>query len=184
MGIGINRTLRHHPMEYFERAAIYLRGIHRVNLTGGEPTSHPQFAAMVPHFRRMFDCQELTMITNGYRVHQYEDLIVGAFDYIAFTDYEDRREALESISRRMRVSARHEGVNGSLFVLRSSQGGGNPCTRHCAQSFGCAYADGKFWGCCVAPGLDGAVPLEPSSDWRERLLATPGVPCSTCFFSE
>lgn len=124
------------------------------------------------------------MSTNGYRVAQYEDLIVRTFDYIAFTDYEDRRPALESISKRMRVDSKHEGVNGVLFFPRSGKGGGKPCTRHCAQSGGCAYADGKFWRCCIAQSLPEAVPLEPVTDWQAALLASPGLPCSTCFLSE
>lgn len=47
-GVGINRELRHHPWEYFEQAATWIYGMKRVNLTGGEPTAHPQFAEFVP----------------------------------------------------------------------------------------------------------------------------------------
>lgn len=183
MGIGINRILQHHSWEYFIQAAKWLYGIHRVNLTGGEPTCHPNFNLYAPKFRELFNCKQLTMVTNGYRVSKYEDLIVKTFDYIDFTDYEDQRPALESISKRMQVTARHEGVNGELFIPRASTGNGRPCTRACWRSFGCAYADGKFWGCCITQSLSGAVPVEPAPDWSTRLLSSP-LPCSTCFFSE
>lgn len=182
-GIGINRTLRHHPWEYFEEAARWIRGVQRIHLTGGEPTCHPQFAEYVPKLRDLFECETLTLVTNGYRVAQYEDLIVDTFDWVNWSDYEDRREALESLRKRMPVNVKHEGVNGSLFVPRAVGGGGKPCSRACWISYGCAYADGKFWGCSVAPGLTNAVPLEPSEDWSERLLVAP-LPCSKCFLSE
>ncbi len=182
-GVGINRKLQHHPWEYFEHAAAYLRGIHRIHLTGGEPTMHPKFAEFVPRFRELFACEVLTMVTNGHKVAQYEDLIVENFDYINFSDYEDRREALASISKRMRVDTKHEGPDGALFFPRAASGEGKPCTRECRQSLGCAYADGKFWGCSVAPGLPDAIPMEPVMNWRTALLDFPGLPCSTCFLS-
>lgn len=182
-GVGINRKLQHHPWEYFETAARWIKGIPRVHLTGGEPTAHPQFAEFVSKFRELFGCETLTMVTNGYRVAQYEDLIVETFDWVNWSDYEDRRDALASLSKRMTVNAKHEGANGSLFFPRIANGKGKPCTRACWLSLGCAYADGKLWGCSVAPGLTDAVPLEFSENWNEKLLAAP-LPCSTCFLSE
>lgn len=183
-GVGINRTLQHHPWEYFVEAAKWMYGIPRIHLTGGEPTLHPKFAEFVPKFRELFGCKTLTMVTNGFLVAKYEDLIVATFDWVNFSDYEDRRPALESLSKRMLVNSSYEGVNGALFMPRSNVGGGKPCTRACGISLGCAYADGKFWGCCIAQSLPGAVPLEPSMDWNAQLLANPGLPCNTCFFSE
>jgi hypothetical protein len=183
VGVGINRTLRHHPWEYFEEAARWMQGIKRIHITGGEPTCHPQFAEYVPRLRELFQCETLTMVTNGYRVAQYEDLIVETFDWVNWSDYEDRREALASLKRRMTVYVDHQGINGALFVPRAETGGGRPCTRACWRSQGCAYADGQFWGCCIAQALPGAIGVEPSPDWSEQLMATP-LPCTTCFFSE
>jgi hypothetical protein len=182
-GVGINRTLQHQPWEYFEEAAKWIKGIHRIHLTGGEPTMHPKFAEFVPKLRDLFKCETLTMVTNGFLVSKYEDLIVDTFDWVNWSDYEDRRDALESLRRRMHVNVKHEGVNGALFMPRAVTGQGKPCTRAAWLSLGCAYADGKFWGCSVAPGLPEAVPLEPCADWKQKLLAAP-LPCSTCFLSE
>jgi len=182
-GVGINRELKHHPWSYFKAAAKWLKGIPRIHLTGGEPTLHPKFAEFVPKLRKLFECETLTMVTNGFLVAKYEDLIVDTFDWVNWSDYEDRRDALESLRRRMPVNVKHEGVNGALFMPRAAAGQGKPCTRAAWLSFGCAYADGKFWGCSVAPGLTDAVPFEPCEDWRAKLLAAP-LPCSTCFLSE
>ena len=67
-GIGINRVLQHHSWSYFQRAAKHFYGIDRVNLTGGEPTAHPQFEEYVPGFKALFGCRLLTLSTNGYKV--------------------------------------------------------------------------------------------------------------------
>lgn len=67
-GIGINRKLQHHPWEYFERVAPYLREIDRVDLFGGEPTVHPKFRQFVPRFKELFGCRLLTMTTDGCKV--------------------------------------------------------------------------------------------------------------------
>lgn len=182
-GVGINRVLRHHPWEYFVEAAVWLKGINRIHITGGEPTMHPKFAEFAPRFRDLFGCQILTMVTNGYRVADYEGLIVETFDYINFSDYHDRREALASIRCRMRVDVEQPGLDGALFVPRAAAGQGRPCSRACWRSLGCSYADGAFWGCCVAQGLGNAVPLAPCDGWQAKLMAAP-LPCETCFFSE
>ncbi len=182
-GIGINRILQHHPWEYFEEAAKWLKGIQRVHLTGGEPTLHPRFAEFIPRFRELFDCEILTMVTNGFLVSKHEDLIVRTFDYINFSDYEDRREALASIQSRMPVNVAYEGVNGALFMPRATIGGGRPCSRASWISHGCAYADGKLWACCVVQSIPGAIGLDPCDGWQEKLM-TASLPCGDCFFSE
>jgi hypothetical protein len=182
-GIGINRTLQHHSWKYFEEAAKWLLGTHRIHVTGGEPTSHPQFAEFTPKFRELFQCQVLTMNTNGYRVLQHMEVIISSFDWVNFTDYEDRRDALTALQQRMKVETKHEGINGVLFIPRSTIGGGLPCSRACWISNGAAYADGKLWGCCVAPGLSDGVGLTPIEGWQQAILQAP-LPCSTCFLSE
>jgi hypothetical protein len=182
-GIGINRRLQHHPWEYFEEAARWLRGINRIHVTGGEPTAHPKFAEFIPKFRELFQCQVLTMNTNGYRVLQHIEVIVSNFDWVNCSDYEDQREAIATLQQRMKVEVKQEGVNGALFFSRAKVGSGRPCSRACWISSGAAYADGKLWGCCVAPGLTDAIGITPTEDWKQTILCAP-LPCSTCFLSE
>src|SRR6187397_352886 len=106
-GVGINRTLRHHPWHYFVEAARHLYGIERIHLTGGEPTMHPQFAEFVPKFRELFGCKILTMDTNGFLIAKYADVIVANLDWVNATDYEDRRQEIEALGKRMLVNVRH-----------------------------------------------------------------------------
>lgn len=184
-GIGINRTLRHHTWEYFEEAARWLRPINRINLTGGEPTTHPKFAEFVPRFRELFGCSILTMNTNGYRVAEHIETIVSNFSWVDFSDYQDRYDALALLrARGVTVGTYDAGPNGSNFVPRIRRTvAGKPCSRACFISDGCAYAEGKFFGCCVGPGIPTATAMEPCPEWKTLLPAVP-LPCGGCWFAE
>ena len=182
-GVGINRVLSHHPWEYFVSAAARVRGIYRIHITGGEPTMHPQFADFAPKFRDLFGCRVLSLGTNGYKMAEYEDLIVQTFDFVNVSDYGDRGAALQSLSARMKVNVENMGPNGALFVPRSAPGGGRPCTRAAWRSHSTVFADGQIWGCCVAPGLNGAQGLPLDEHWQDAAMLAK-TPCDTCFFSE
>ncbi len=180
-GIGINRILQHHPWEYFERLATVIYGIERVNLTGGEPTLHPHFAEFVPRFKALFGCQRLTLSTDGFRVDRYRQLIDQCFDEVHFSDYETRPTALVALrGASPLLSVYDAGADAVNFTPRSRRGNGLPCVRGFSETV--AYADGKFFGCCVGPGIDGAEGLEPSTDWRQRIVTEP-LPCGDCWFS-
>lgn len=183
-GIGINRTLTHHDWPYFEEAARWIYGIERVNLTGGEPTAHPQFAEFVPRFRALFGCVTLTMSTNGYRVVQHLDVIAACFSWVDCTNYGDNGVALAALrAQGVKTNSFEGGPNGVNFVPRIRRASGKPCSRACFISDGCAYAEGKFFGCCVGPGIPGAQALEPVAEWKTLLPAVP-LPCGDCWFSE
>lgn len=183
-GIGINRELHHHDWSYFERAAAILYGIPRVNLTGGEPTIHPRFAEFVPRFKTLFGCQVLSMITDGAGVLRYWGTIAYHIDYVEFSDYGTHQEALDVLRHSgIRLSVFQSDPLASNFVPRSYRGGGRPCIRAVWRGGTIAYADSKIYGCCVAPGIDGAVPVEISPGWDEQIMSAP-LPCGDCWFSE
>lgn len=179
-GIGINRVLRHHPWEYFEAVAPFIRGIERVNLTGGEPTLHPQFSQFVPRFKQLFGCKWLTMSTDGYGVKRHWETISAHVDSIHFSDYHrsGKRGDVEALNVPMLVF--DAGPDSAGFVPRSRRGSGNPCARGFSETV--AYADGKFWPCCVSPGLDGTDGIEPCEDWRAKVLEI-DMGCKQCMFS-
>jgi hypothetical protein len=182
-GIGINRKLQHHPWEYFEAVAPFIRGIERVNLTGGEPTMHPKFAEFVPRFKDLFGCARLTMGTDGYGVSRHAKVIQEHIDEVHFSDYHHVRSreshnVLMSLDIQVMVFDALYDATG--FVPRSRRGAGNPCARGFSETV--AYADGKFWPCCVSPGLDGTEGIEPCDDWREKVLAV-DMGCKQCMFS-
>lgn len=170
-----------HDWDYFKRLAPFIYGIDRVNLTGGEPTGHEYFVDFVPRFRSLFGCQRLTLSTDGFRVERYRNLIAAHFDEVHFSDYETRpgaRAALVQIG--VPLSVYQAGHNASNFTPRSHRGSGRPCERGFSETV--AFADGKFYPCCVGPGIEGALALEPCIDWRERIVDVP-LPCGDCWFS-
>lgn len=181
-GVGINRILQHHPYEYFERAAKLFYGIERVNMTGGEPTMHPRFEFLADNFKSLFGCRTLTLSTNGYRLSFVAEAIRENFDQVDFSDYGDNHDALNFLTRLVRkVNVFPAGEHAEKFTPRSKRGTGS-CFRRCAESGTVAYADGKVFGCCVAPGIDTASGVELKGDWRETIESAP-LPCDRCMFA-
>lgn len=174
-GIGINRTLQHHPWDYFVRAAEHLRGIERIHVTGGEPTVHPQFAEFIPQFRELFGCKTLTLQTDGFRAERYAD-VLRHFDHVYASRYDERNAGAIDFIQLNYPTTEWQGEH----TPRSRRGSGKPCGRGTSETV--AFSDGRLFGCCVAPGIAGAESMEPCADWRERIEQVP-LPCGDCFFS-
>lgn len=178
---GINMGLRpavHHDVEYFERAAQVIRGngIERLHVTGGEPTTHPQFAAIVPRLKEMFGVQRLTLQTDAFATGRHAETLKH-FDHIYASRYgEKNRRAVDVL-----VSEFGATTWDGEFTPRTRRGSGKPCARGTSETV--AFADGKFWPCCVAPGIPGATSLSACQDWRGLIESVP-LACSDCWFSE
>lgn len=179
------RKAVHHPWEYFEEAARWLRGTESVVITGGEPTSHPKFAEFAPRFRALFGCRELILWTNGFKVKQYADLIRQTFDVVHTSLYDERTapwnkkpngDMVQFIKGEFRNATMEEPHIQLIDETRS----GAICGRGIHGPI--TYADGKLWGCCVAPGLPSGRGLEPSQNWRDELMRLP-LACGECGFS-
>ncbi len=169
------RPARHHAWEYFEEAGKHLYGIERLHLTGGEPTTHPLFERLANEARGMFGCKVLTLQTDGFKAERYADALKN-FDHIYASRYDDRnRKAVDFIQINYPTTT-WEGA----FTPRSTRGSGKPCARGFSETV--AYADGKLWPCCVAPGIEGAASMEPCSDWIGKIESVP-LACETCWFS-
>ncbi len=175
----------HHDWSYFERAAEVLHGIERVIITGGEPTLHPQFNRIAYEFRRMFGCQCLTLNSNGWGFERHAEAIAVNFDWTDWSDYGiDKSAGIAAVRSFGGDVRRKDMVSDGAFIPRIRRvSGGKPCTRAIFRSGGFAYADGKLWGCSVAPGLEAATGMAASPGWQENLLSHP-LPCSDCFCAE
>jgi len=163
-------------------------------LTGGECTYHPQFAEFVPKFKALFGCKTLAMVTDGWGLDKHRHVIVKYIDNIDYTDYHTRPGitaqlvAIQSIEPEF-VRIFDAGARMENFTPRSRVGGGNPCERAWWRSGTIAYADGKVYGCCVAPGIEGAEFVLANDGWLAAIQPSPlseipPVPCEACFFSE
>lgn len=184
---GINMSLRkhvHHPWEYFVAAARWLFGIRSLVVIGGEPTAHPKFAEFVPKFRALFGCQEMILWTNGFKVQEYAEVIKANFDAVYASLYDEKtapwiKRSNAADIQFVKLNFNHQTME-EPHVPRSRRGSGAICERGIHGPI--AYADGKIHGCCVSPGLPEGIGIEPSADWRERILRAP-LPCSECCFS-
>lgn len=173
--IGERPTV-HHSWDYFEKLAPFVYGMDRINLTGGEPTVHPRFAEFVPKFKELFGCNRLTLSTDGFRVDRYAD-VLKHFDGIHASRYgEANRAKIDGLVQLRPDTSVFEGD----FIPRSRRGSGGLCFRGLSDTV--AYADGKFYGCCVAPGIPTAQGMEPHKDWRQAIVNEP-LPCEDCWFS-
>ena len=182
-GIGINRVLQHHPWEYFKKAAKALHGIYGVNLTGGEPTFHPQFAEFLPKFKALFGCRQLTMNTNGWGVERYLDLIIEHLDCVDYSDYHKHPGATTAMQHLVtlgRANYFDAGRDAEHFIPRTHRGS-TPCERAWWRSGRIGYGDGRIFGCCAAMGVDGAASIEPAPGWDKRM---PAPPCGECLFAD
>ncbi len=187
-GVGINRVLQHHDWEYFERAAQVIYGVERVHLSGGEPTFHPRFAEFVPKFKDLFGCKQLSMVTDGWGILDNIYPITMQIDEIHFTRYGNRQReerVLQALSDAglFKLLIFDAGPNMANFTPRAQIGGGKPCHRTWWLSGQVAYADGKLWGCCVAPGIEARSPGVQMVQLGGGQHLVPQPPCEKCWFS-
>ena len=103
------------------------------------------------------------------------------FDEVHFSDYQTRPEAVVSLrAMPLKLSVYPAGQDARNFESRARRGSGKPCFR--GESDTVAYADGKFFPCCVSPGLDHTQGLEPCEGWQEKVQLL-DMGCAECFFS-
>jgi hypothetical protein len=178
----------HYPWEYFEHVASFAHGIERIDVTGGEPTCHPQFRGFVPKLRALFGCRLLTLETNCFRIREYADLLP-RFDFVRYGRYADNSAEVAWLKANHRdvrwnnlgncVETRDPvDENGHVSIER--RGSGMLC--HLESRAHVAYTGGKFYPCRLGPAVDGAVGIEPCADWREKVVQLP-IPCGNCYFS-
>lgn len=183
-GIGFkHRVLKDNDWDYFVEAARWLYGIESLVIIGGEPTMGAHFEEYIPKFRELFGCKEMILWTNGYKAKEYAETLK-CFDAVYASLYDERTapwnkrpntDALVFIK-----SSYNHATMEEPHISRDRSGSGRICDRGIHGPV--TYADGKFYGCCVAVGYEEGIGVTPSEKWREELLATP-LPCDVCMFS-
>lgn len=182
------RPAEHYPWIYFESLVMGLRGIERVDLTGGEPTAHPQFAEFVPKFKELYGCNRLTLESNGFKLKEYAHLL-HHFDQIRLSKYPGENEEIcDWVLDRFPSYVQ----NGSTcieigvepderrHIKRSRRGAGGPCL---LGKFEFALVTGGLaYPCRLGPAVQGAVGMVLGQDWRRKVVEIP-MPCKDCWFS-
>ncbi len=176
--------------DYVVAAAKHLKGTPRINITGGEPTTHPEFDAWSPQLRELFGCQKLTVETNGILSTKHIEAL-GHYDTVYVTHYTPNTfkdaPATYRVDNTAQIEKLKAALGSKLYVKpymyhqpRRVQQGTRPCAA--AYSETVAYWNGRLFPCCLADGVPNAVGIELTPDWRSKILSVP-PPCSTCFFA-
>jgi hypothetical protein len=178
----------HYPWAYFEALAPFLRGIERIDITGGEPTCHPHFAEFAYTFRELFGCKLLTLETNGFRALENIEAM-GQFDLIRLSRYGGNDDVINWILAEFPSYVQNgstcgeihfEGADELGHIPRSRRGSGSPCNLGRCEFVACS--DGRLFPCRVGPGISGAESMALCEGWREKILDVP-LPCGDCCFS-
>lgn len=172
-----NRQAKHYSWDELENLARKIHGVKRIHLSGGEPTSHPQFGEFVPKLKLLFGCELLTIWTNGFSARE-NAAVFGCFDTIYVTRYEDNHEVVEWLVNNYGAIV----GDGSAHVNRAHRGGGLVCVRGRSSAVAVSI-DGRMFPCCVGPGIPGAESMVPCDGWETKILDVP-LPCGECWFSE
>lgn len=185
--VGVGRV----PPTYMSLAEIQVVGklmgpLTQVQVTGGEPTIHPQFVEVSMHLREMFDAREFWLATNGYGVRgpqrfeaftQYDRVLVtqyGPETYEGCTSNESEVHALVTILQNASV----ELVIGHQRHRKPKHlGAGQPCGR--GRSGRVSYWNGKLYPCSSSHGVEGTTGVALSGGWREDIMKIP-LACPNC----
>jgi hypothetical protein len=181
------RPAVHHGWSYFVRLAKVAYGIDRIDVTGGEPTCHPDFSLIAHGFRNLFNCTQLTLESNGFRLREHE-YVLRNFDLIRLSQYGDNDDVIRWTVENFPSMVQNGSTCSEVLaegderghIPRSRRGSGGPCNLGTCEFV--AYSDGQFYPCRLGPGIPGAESMAPCDDWRARILDVP-LPCVNCWFS-
>jgi len=175
----------HYPWAYFVEAARWFHGIPVVHLTGGEPTTHPEFERIAAEFRNLFGCRKLTVWTNGYGWPKYRD-VFSLFDWVHLSHYtastypgsEPNTSVVQAMAARLGGKLRME--DGLMHIPMQRTGRTGACGR--LRRDVVTYVGGLAYPCCVGPGPQSARGI-PLTDTWETDLTQMAPPCDTCGFA-
>lgn len=169
-------------------AAKYFYGVETIDITGGEPSIHPELPEWSPKLKALFGCDKLTMDTNGTMFKKRPEMFAH-YDKVYVTHYTEEtyegcKDNIENINYLREYYADRPDllhVSGEMKHVDRSRRGTGTCFR--GSSGTVHYCDGRLYPCCVAPGLDTKVSIELTGNWKEEILNT-APPCYDCFLAD
>jgi len=177
---------QHVDVDWIKNIAPKLQGLRLLQISGGEPTLHPEFQYITEHVREWFNPQMLMLITNGKNIVQYAD-ILGHYDHLRITRYDatsypDSPNNVTVIDDFKRVFKGPSRIYSKLSKHRLNRGGenSNPCGLG-ANDLAIIQWN-KIYPCCSSPGMDPTIGIEITENWREELKEVK-LPCNGCPFS-
>lgn len=174
--------------DYMVNAAKYFYGTDTVDISGGEPSIHPELPVWAPKLKELFGCRLLTIDTNATMFDKRPEMF-GHFDKIYVTHYtkdtfkgcEDNIDKINFLKEYYADRPELLHVSGEMKHVDRSRRGTGSCFR--GSSGTVHYAGGRLYPCCVAPGVQGARSIELTDNWKQDIINTP-PPCQNCFLAE
>ena len=174
--IPLLKNAKHLTLDEIKEVASIFHGIDHLRITGGEPTTHPDFSVLIPQLKELFGCRLLTLATDGYKVVENKH-VLHHFDDIEISHYANNKKEVEFLAKHFHDSR----TPGDTIHVTKTRRAANP--HPCFRASGAvAYVHGRIYPCCVVPGPGGSG-IVPTADWREKILKAP-LHCETCFFAE
>jgi hypothetical protein len=185
-GIG-KRPIWYADWDYIAESAQWFAGIDRINLTGGEPTQHPQFREWAFNLRDLFGCNRLEVWTNGYAADKFGTDVWQQFDVVhfshfgewSFTGCKDNTKERDHLARLLDGVVKFDPIH--VVHTKQTPGATKPCYRLHAEAV--EYSEGLLYPCCTASGQPGAIGIKPGPNWRQDVQKV-RAPCERCVFAE
>ena len=184
------------PMWELEWVGEMLGPIDKIEVTGGEPSLHPDFVEISENLHNWFDCQDIMLLTNGYLAEDEKNLpVLLNYDRVYVSHYTEQFADRYGTPTNTEV---HDKIRDYLkdypdikFWSQTMDYHipiGQPpyrgtCTMGYVVSDMIGYSQGRLYGCCVSIWLDDhgkGIPL--TKDWRGHLEDI-WLPCDKCFIS-
>ena len=159
-----------------ELVAKHFQGIKFISITGGEPTTHPEFNNVVIELRMRLQPRVFELQTNGFKVLDYIDVINQVFDRIILTKYSEEtypgcpsNETLVLAILQSPLKPKIK-IHQDIHVPMISNGKQNPCFRY---KQGPLYFNDRMYPCCASATIHSGIELE--DDWQNQK-----PPCEKC----
>lgn len=176
---------KHTPWEWIKEIAPYFQGLRAVEISGGEPTMHPDFEYITEHVREWFKPQILKVISNGHRIMDYVD-ILGHYDYIRISHYtpesypgsKDNQAVIDQFLAAFKGPSRIDTRPVKHKLYRNNK---NTNFCHLGINDIALIQDQRIYPCCaITSNLDLGIPV--TANWRAQLDKM-ALPCDTCVFA-
>lgn len=199
LGQGQVPTDTHVPVSELLWAGKLIGPIDSIEVTGGEPTLHPDFKWISESFHHIFKCKDILLLTNGFEFDTKPEKLplLLNYDRVYITWYTNEfaiRHHSEANTTQVNIVEDFckrngkpvhvqrmdshipfkppvEGVNACMFGYNNATWPGDMVT----------YYRGQIYGCCTAWELDHpGRGILLTSDWRDHLKEIE-LPCESCF---
>ncbi len=173
------------PEEIFEMGKE-LGEIKDLFITGGEPTLHKNFKAIMGAIVSSISYERIILATNGYGLMKYMDLMdtfaeirISHYDEESYVGADHNIGLIEEFKAAYKGSARI--VVQHIKMIQNDPNKTGVCGR--ANNGVASYFKDKIYGCCVAAGMDTGKGINFDKNWRQS-AAVDILPCEDCVFAK